>query len=203
MKYLLLLILSGTCQMTSGFADEFATKSKPVDTPAPPATEIKLVEGDWRSVQKIVKDNKGKVVVVDIWSTACLPCMREFPHLLELQEKYGNEIVCLSLNVDYAGIKSKPAAYYRPRVEKFLKRQPSACRSLLCTVDAIELFDELKLTSIPAVYLFGKDGELIKRFDDRLLEKGEEDAFTYEKDINPVVAKVMKTEHTVTKPQTK
>ena len=180
--------------LATALADEATKKDAAVVTPNPPSTNIELVEGDWNSVKTIVAQSEGKVVVVDIWSTACLPCMREFPNLLKLQQKYGKKIVCVSLNVDYAGIKSRPPEYYRPRVEKFLKRQPSACRSLLCTIDAIELFDELKLNSIPAVYVYGKDGELVKRFDDKLLEDGEEDAFTYDKDINPVIAKLIAVE---------
>ena len=180
--------------LATALADGATKKDAAVVTPNPPSTNIELVEGDWNSVKTIVAQSEGKVVVVDIWSTACLPCMREFPNLLKLQQKYGKKIVCVSLNVDYAGIKSRPPEYYRPRVEKFLKRQPSACRSLLCTIDAIELFDELKLNSIPAVYVYGKDGELVKRFDDKLLEDGEEDAFTYDKDINPVIAKLIAVE---------
>lgn len=200
MKFLACSVLPLILLLTTALADESAKKAAATDTPSSPSTEIKLVEGDWNSVKKIVDDNKGKVVVVDIWSTACLPCMREFPNLLKLQDKYGKEIVCVSLNVDYAGIKSKPPEYYRPRVEKFLKRQSSACRSLLCTVDAIELFDELKLNSIPVAYVYGKDGELVKRFDDSLLEDGEEDAFTYEKDIYPVIEKLMAVESAKTSP---
>ena len=70
--------------------------------------KIEVKEGDWKAVQEYVAEQKGKIVVVDIWSTACLPCMREFPNLVSLQQKYGKEMVCVSLNVDYVGIKTKP-----------------------------------------------------------------------------------------------
>lgn len=155
------------------------------------AKEVKLVEGNWKTVQDLVKASKGKIVVVDIWSTACLPCMREYPNLIKLHEKYGREIVCISLNVDYVGIKSKPPEYYRPKVEKFLKRSKSTCRNYLCNIDGLELFDDLELNSIPAVYVYGTNGKLAKRFDDELLEDGEEDAFTYRKDINPLIDKLI------------
>lgn len=156
------------------------------------ATEVRLTEGEWKDVKSYIAEQKGKIVVVDIWSTSCLPCMREFPNLIKLKEKYGDRVVCVSLNVDYAGIKSKPPTYYEPKVRKFLKRYPGECRHFLCTVDALDVFDELKLNSIPVAYVFGKDGKLAKRFDDKLLEPGEEDAFTYEKDINPFVADLLK-----------
>ncbi|MFY9256795.1 MAG: TlpA disulfide reductase family protein [Fuerstiella sp.] len=151
------------------------------------SAKIETHEADWKTVQNFVAEHRGKVVVVDIWSTACLPCMREFPNLIKLQKHYGKKIVCVSLNVDYVGIKSKPPAYYQPRVEKFLTGQKATIRNYICNVDAIELFDNLKLNSIPAVYVYDADGKLAKRFDDTLLEDEEDDAFTYEDDINPLI----------------
>ena len=40
---------------------------------------------------RLVKQNKGRVVVLDLWSTSCEPCVREFPHLVELQGKHGED----------------------------------------------------------------------------------------------------------------
>jgi hypothetical protein len=50
-----------------------------------------------------------------------------------------------------------------------------------------KFFADQELSSIPAVYVFGKDGKLAKRFDDSLLQEGREEAFTYEADITPFV----------------
>ncbi|APZ93662.1 TlpA family protein disulfide reductase [Fuerstiella marisgermanici] len=156
-----------------------------------PSSTIELTEGEWSDVEEYVAAQKGKVVVVDLWSTSCLPCMTEFPHLVELHEKYGDDIVCMSFNLDYAGIKSKPPSYYRPRVEEFLQSRKAEFRNIMSTVDAIEVFDQLKMNSIPAVLVYGKDGKLAKRFDDTLLQDGEEEAFTYKDDINPFVQSLM------------
>ena len=168
-------------------AETKAAESK-VEKPNP---KIELTEGEWSDVKKYVAEQKGKVVVVDLWSTSCLPCMTEFPNLVKLQKKYGKKIVCVSFNLDYAGIKSKPPIYYRPRVEQFLQSRNAEFRNIMSTVDAIEVFDSLKLNSIPAVLVYGKDGKLAKRFDESLLQDGEEEAFTYEEDINPFVQKLM------------
>ncbi|MCR9200900.1 MAG: TlpA family protein disulfide reductase [Planctomycetaceae bacterium] len=154
--------------------------------------KVKLTPAQWKDVKAFVGSQKGKVVVVDVWSTSCLPCMREFPNLLKLKQKYGDKLVCVSLNVDYAGIKSKPPTYYEPKVRKFLSRNPGDCKHFMSTVDAFDVFEELKVNSIPVAFVYGKDGKLAKRFDDKLLEPGEEDAFTYEKDINPFVAELLK-----------
>lgn len=149
--------------------------------------KIRLTAGTWDSVLEQVKANKGRIVVVDIWSTSCLPCMTEFPNLVELQKCYGDKIACISFNVDYVGIKSKPAEFYRERVEAFLTKQKAMCSNVLCTVESDKIFEKLELSSIPAVYVFDAEGKEVRRFDDSLLEDGEEEAFTYKADINPFV----------------
>lgn len=150
-------------------------------------TKISLQAGTWDDVQKLIKDSKGRIVVVDIWSTSCLPCMTEFPNLVELQKTYGDKITCISFNVDYVGIKSKPAEFYRERVTTFLTKQKATIPNVLCTVESDKVFEALELSSIPAVYVYDASGKEVRRFDDSLLEDGEEEAFTYKADINPFV----------------
>lgn len=44
---------------------------------------------------------RGKVVVVDVWGDFCIPCKKEFPHLVELHEKYaGRGVACVSVSLD-------------------------------------------------------------------------------------------------------
>ncbi|MCX7398079.1 MAG: TlpA disulfide reductase family protein [Planctomycetales bacterium] len=149
--------------------------------------KITLTAGTWDNVLEQVKANKGRIVVVDIWSTSCLPCMTEFPNLVELQKTHGNKIACISFNVDYVGIKSKPAEFYRARVEAFLTKQKATFSNVLCNVESDKVFEKLELSSIPAVYVFDAEGKEVRRFDDSLLEDGEEEAFTYKADINPFI----------------
>lgn len=181
-------LLSATLATAMSFHSAVAEDTRQDDASA---AKVDLREGTWSDLTKYVAAQKGKVVVVDLWSTSCLPCMTEFPNLVKLRETYGERIVCVSFNLDYAGIKTKPPAYYRPRVEKFLTARKAVFRNYLCTVDALEVFDELKLNSIPAVFVYGKDGQLAKRFDEELLKPGQEEAFTYEADINPFVKSLL------------
>ena len=154
--------------------------------------DVALKEGTWKDIVTLIASRPGKVVVVDIWSTSCLPCMQEFPELVKLHKKYPKDVVCVSFNIDYVGIKSKPPAYYRARAEKFLQKREASFPNFLSSVDSIEIFDELDLNSIPAVLVFGKDGKLGKRFDDTLLKPGKQEAFTYQDDINPFITTLLK-----------
>lgn len=162
-----------------------------VDTPRADDPNVKLIGGTWKDVEELISKNTGRIVVVDIWSTSCLPCMTEFPHLVELQKTHGEKIVCISFNVDYVGIKSKPVSEYESKVAEFLQKHRATCTNFLSTVPSDEVFQTLELSSIPAAYVYGTDGKLRKRFDDSLLVDGKEEAFTYKHDINPFVEKLL------------
>ena len=48
-----------------------------------------------------VHDYKGRVLVLDFWATWCGPCKMEIPHLIELQEKYGDQgLTVIGITVD-------------------------------------------------------------------------------------------------------
>ena len=157
----------------------------------PAVSDITLTAGTWKDVESLVKANKGKVVIVDVWSTSCLPCMTEFPNLVKIHNAHKEQIVCISFNVDYVGIKNKGADYYRPRVEEFLKKENASFTNILCTTESDKVFEALELSSIPAVYVYDAEGKLAQRFDDSMLDDGEEEAFTYEKDINPFLKSLL------------
>ena len=181
------LLLAGSELSASPFADEKpVVETSKVDDP-----EVRLTAGTWKDVEVLVAKHAGRIVVVDVWSTSCLPCMTEFPHLVAMHRKHGEKVVCISFNVDYVGIKSKPAATYAKKVEQFLQKHKATCTNILSTMPSDEIFQSLELPSIPAAYVYGTDGKLLKRFDDSLLVDGKEEAFTYKDDINPFVEKLL------------
>lgn len=164
----------------SGFLGVLTHLSSRGDAADPPKAKVEVKVADWKETQKMVAAHKGKVVVLDAWSTTCAPCVKEFPNLVKLHKKYGGkDVVCMSMSCDYAGIKNKPPEFYRERVIKFLEKQEATFENVLSSVPSDELFEQMELASIPAVYVFGRDGKLVKRFDNEKAEK-EEDNFTYE-----------------------
>ena len=60
---------------------------------------------------------------------------------------------------------------------------------MLSNVDADLVSDDLEL-SIPAVYVYGRDGKLVKRFDNDEELYGD-DGFTYEKHVTPLVEQLL------------
>ena len=176
---------------TNASRDNKLKKTTTANAGNPAATEaISLAEADWKQLQTLIGEQTGKIVVVDVWSTSCEPCMTEFPHLIQLQKKYPDDLVCISFDVDFVGIKNKPPAFYRERVLKFLSTQEqSTVLHRLSTTPADELFSEINLDSIPAVYVYGRDGKLAKRFHGA---SGDGEGISYEKQVVPMVDELVK-----------
>jgi thiol-disulfide isomerase/thioredoxin len=84
------------------------------DPKAIDATEVRAAD-----FEKALKDQKGKVVLIDCWATWCAPCVKGFPHLVERHKKYGEKgLVCFSLSLDKDGHEDE---YKKEPVVKFLK----------------------------------------------------------------------------------
>lgn len=153
------------------------------------AKEIKLETLDWEATQKLIASKKGKIVVVDAWSTSCIPCMKEFPNLVALHKAHGKDVACVSLNLDYIGLKAKPPEYYRERVLKFLTDKEAAFDNILSSVESEAMYENLKIPSIPAVFVYDRSGKLVKTFDSSEATT-EEEGFTYE-DVTALVEKLI------------
>lgn len=129
----------------------------------PDPVAVRLV--DVAGLEAEIARHRGKVVVVDGWSTSCPPCVKEFPNLVALQARHGERIACISISLDYEGIDAPEDVL--PPVEKFLaKVGAGSIVNLLCTEEADAAYKKLDLVSVPAVWVYGPDGALVRRFDE-------------------------------------
>ncbi|MDB5346455.1 MAG: thiol-disulfide oxidoreductase [Schlesneria sp.] len=179
----------------STVAEQAQPATKPTNRDLVNPESLALQEINWEQLQEVVASHKGKVVVVDIWSTSCEPCLREFPHLVALQQRHPDDVVCISFDCDYIGAKNKAVGYYRERVLKQLTSQHAVkLINGMSTTAADELFQQLDIDSIPAVYVYDRTGKLSKRFDNRTPAGDSEEGISYEKQIDPLVADLVKAE---------
>jgi thiol-disulfide isomerase/thioredoxin len=136
-----------------------------------------------------IKKPQEKWTIVDVWSTSCAPCMREFPKLVELSKRYPDKLRCMSINVDYLGMKSKPPENYEPKVKKFLATQNANFDHFLSTTPDSELFEKMEIDSIPAIMIFDASGERKMLWTD---SNSGDDGLSYEGDVIPWLEKQWK-----------
>lgn len=155
---------------------------------APATGDVTLQLQSWDETERLIASHRGKVVVVDFWATSCLPCRREFPHLVALQKSHGDAVACISVSLDYSGRKSKPPETYRESVLEFLVEQRATIDNVLSTDDPDELQARLKLPPIPLVWVYDRQGRFHKAVDNG--DRGGEE-FTYEADVLPLVQSLL------------
>ena len=178
---------------TAGTAVENTTLGEPAPAPAgqteapeqPEETEpVTLKILDWEQTRALVETHREKVVVMDLWSTACPPCIVEFPNLVSLHQQRADQVACISVSLDYAGFDDEPVESYQEKVLTFLESQGATLENVLCATDSETIFNEkIDHGSMPVVYVFDQAGKLAAQFPD--LEDPKE--FTYQADIIPVV----------------
>jgi len=182
-------------ETTAPVTTEPASKEDAVTAPAEPApapseggaaaaqpaanskVDLKVLSFD--EIQALVASKKGKVVVMDAWSTSCEPCLKEFPHLVALSKKHdANNLACISLSFDYEGIGKPDDAEIKQPVIDFLNQQNATFDNVMSNEESDVLYKKFDLGSVPAVFVYDQNGNLAKRFDNQKAKK-KEDAFTY------------------------
>ncbi len=152
------------------------------------AAEIKkdIRFATWSDIQSEIKKT-GQITVVDFWSLACTPCLREYPQLVALQNQYPKRVRAIGVNVDFDGRQAYPAQSYESRIAKFLTAVKATFPNYVAQSPSEDVFEAAEIASLPAVLVFDGDGELVARFSDVSHEGG----FSYEHDINPLVKKLL------------
>jgi len=159
------LLVSAGCQQRSGDAkpaEEPQAKPKEEKHEQKPAAEVNLDVVSHAQFLEALKEHKGKVVLVDFWSTMCIPCMEKFPKVVKLNKEHGDEgLVCVSAAI----ICDKDKAL------NFLKKQNATMPNYLVEDDA-EAQKHWDFTGIPAYFVLDRNGVILKngRFSDSVFE---------------------------------
>jgi thiol-disulfide isomerase/thioredoxin len=116
---------------------------------------------NWNQFKERLASNKqAKYTLVDVWATTCAPCKENFPHLVQMHQKYaGKGLAVMSLSLDDpTDAKAKASA------EAFLNEKKAVFTNVLLNEEYGDGFDKLHISAIPAVFLFTPDGKEFKRF---------------------------------------
>ena len=108
-------------------------------------TATETTTPDWA----VLKGLSGKVVVVDFWASWCAPCLRSFPWMNELQQRYGGQgLVIVAVNMDQD----------RKLADAFLTKMPAKFR---VEYDAAGIVvRQFGVDTMPASFLIDRRGQL-------------------------------------------
>lgn len=162
--------------------------AEPAKSPADSKTgkKVAVEVASYDQVQAVVAKHRGKVVVVDYWSSWCAPCLKELPEFVQLHEELGEQIVCLTVDVDFAGAADEKPEDHRENVLEILGKQRATMRNFISSDPDTTVFDKLRVASVPTLHVFGKDGKLHQKFDNESGQFGKE-GFSILKHVRPVV----------------
>ncbi len=152
--------------------------------------EVTVEVQSWDGLQKFVRSRKDQVVVVDVWSSWCTPCVRELPHLVELVAERPRSVVGVTFCLDYNGASGTTAESAKPGALKVLRKVNAKRLVNFVSSDADEtVYGKLDLGAVPAVLVY-RNGKLLEQFDNDSGDYGDE-GFTYEGQVGPFVEKVL------------
>ena len=155
-----LTVLGTSLALALGFG-VFAAKPRAEDAPA--SADVKLESLNFEAFKARLakaKANNYKYTIVDAWASNCGPCKENFPHLVAMHRKYapkGLQVISLSLD-DTTDAKAVEAA------RRFLREKKATFLNVLLDEEFGVGFEKLEINAIPAVFLYGPDGKLLKRF---------------------------------------
>lgn len=114
-----------------------------------PASGLQILEA--------VGDSRGRVVLVNIWATWCIPCREEFPDLIRIRDKYKDQGLDLILvSTDFEGNSEEAQGFLRDQGVNF----PSFIKS-----DKDQAFIEALNSdwsgALPASLLYNRLGEQV------------------------------------------
>ena len=119
---------------------------------------VRIIEGS--QFAGVLDEYRGRAVLVDFWATWCLSCLEQFPHTVELSERFadrGLAVISVSLN----------EAAEQPQVLEKLRQNGATFDNFLSregmTDEALEGFG-LDDGILPQYRLYDREGNLHKSF---------------------------------------
>jgi len=114
---------------------------------------------DEQSFQEIVHRSSGRVLLVNVWATWCVPCVEEFPDILKLRTTYAPR----GLDVAFISIDNPRKA--RAAVLVFLKKMnvdfPTYIKSAKNDESFINTLSREWSGAVPTTFVYDHNGKLV------------------------------------------
>jgi thiol-disulfide isomerase/thioredoxin len=155
----LFIILFSTIIAACGAANSNETQTQSQSESANLLTDIASEEIE----ALIARHNaEGKVVLVNIWATWCGPCIEEFPDIVELKEKYNDNLEVVFISADFPED--------RERALQFLKDQNVTWETYMKTgkdEPFINAISEDWSGALPFTKIYSKSGQITSYWENK------------------------------------
>lgn len=134
------------------------------DTPTGKKSVLSIVPLSGPAVMAKVKSSTAKLVLVNIWSTWCQPCVEEFPELVKIREDFkdrGVDVLLVSADFDDQ----------MDNLKAFLKKNNVDFEVYLKTgkdMEFIDSFDPRWTGALPVTFLFDSHGQVIELWNKKI-----------------------------------
>lgn len=142
--------------------------SRPSESAEPQSSAATTAEGssaqvsleviDGPALAEILGRHRGRVVLVDFWATWCGPCVKMFPHTVELHRRFADKgLVVVSVSLDDPDEEAV--------VLDFLVRHRATFENYLSAYGVgSEAFEAFEIDAAPHFKLYNRDGTLADEF---------------------------------------
>ena len=137
----------GANALSQGHMAAFVFRKAPEDLP-----EVKFQDATGK--ERTLADWRGRVVLLNLWATWCLPCRKEMPALDRLQREMGSDTFeVVALSVDRTGLAGARKFLDEAQVEKLALYADGTAR----------MATTLRAAGLPATLLLDRQGREIGR----------------------------------------
>lgn len=164
----LLCAVTFACNSTDKSNTPVISGPPPTTYPMPPLSGNSLLNMGWEQTdgkRVVFSDYKGKVLVLDLYATWCIPCRESIPHLIGLQKDLQSRgLQVVGLNVGGPEDEQLVPAFAKELGIQYPLAKPDEdlVRFLMSDCDGI-----------PQTFVFDRDGKLVERFIGFDAEQGE------------------------------
>lgn len=115
-------------------------------------------------IENLIKENEGKVVLVNFWATWCGYCIEEIPDLVSLQNEYDRKLKVIGVSFDlvsnyYKGFNGGDVSGW---VTQCMKDNDINYDVYLA--ESKDLYDHYNIPGLPVIIIYDLKGDLYSKY---------------------------------------